>query len=249
MLGYNYGYGSAAMAAAISGILMVVAVIAVVVLTVVACVKFLGKNGDRSSKLGRLFNFDHLFIESIMKFFYILSVVSITVFSVYAVIEGGVVGGFGGFFGSLLVTAVVFFLLQFFCRMSFEMMMAFIRMSSDAHAIRKTVVGDVGEGSTPAQKDGAGASWMDAVAARIPKRPASAPAQAPASEPVPTPAPAAAPAPASKPAADSVSAQAPVASAEVTAVMPTESDAWTCPKCGKAGNTAKFCPKCGCPRP
>ena len=24
---------------------------------------------------------------------------------------------------------------------------------------------------------------------------------------------------------------------------------WTCPLCGRTGNTAKFCPKCGCARP
>ena len=26
-------------------------------------------------------------------------------------------------------------------------------------------------------------------------------------------------------------------------------DPWTCPKCGAAGNTGKFCPECGAPRP
>lgn len=140
-MGYGSYYGSSmnsgVMAVAASGVLAILAVIAVIVLTILACIKFLGKNGDRTSRLGRLFNFDHLFIETIIKVFYIMSFIGITVFLVWLVITSTLAGGIVGFFGSLLGSIVAFFVLQFLCRLSFEMTMAFIRMSSDAHAIRK----------------------------------------------------------------------------------------------------------------
>ena len=31
--------------------------------------------------------------------------------------------------------------------------------------------------------------------------------------------------------------------------QPQKPDAWTCPQCGQAGNTTKFCPECGAKRP
>ena len=31
--------------------------------------------------------------------------------------------------------------------------------------------------------------------------------------------------------------------------LPAEAFAWDCPQCGTAGNTRKFCPECGAPRP
>lgn len=251
-MGYGYygsGMSSGLMAVAAAGVLAIIAVIAVIVLTIVACVKFLGKNGDRTSKLGRLFNFDHLFIETIMKVFYIMSVVGISVFYVWLVITSAIGGGFGGFFGALLGGAVMFFLMQLLCRLSFEITMAFVRMSSDVHAMRKTVVGDTPTGV----QQSSGPSIFDSIAARIPKQPV---APAPNAAPVPptTPAPSAPQQPVQQAPATPASSEQPAqAPADATVVMPVQpnadSDAWTCPLCGRAGNTAKFCPKCGCARP
>lgn len=275
-MGYGSYYGSSmnsgVMAVAASGVLAILAVIAVIVLTILACIKFLGKNGDRTSRLGRLFNFDHLFIETIIKVFYIMSFIGITVFLVWLVITSTLAGGIVGFFGSLLGSIVAFFVLQFLCRLSFEMTMAFIRMSSDAHAIRKAVVGE-----EPAAQRPSGPSLFDSIAARIPKQPTpptAVPTAAPTSSAAspspsasygaaPTP-PMAAPAPqpplsqeqaaqaqpVPAPSPESVSASddagiSPAASAQPNA----ERGAWTCPLCGKTDNTAKFCPKCGCARP
>lgn len=238
----GYGYSSYAGAAIGSMVLLVIVLIAGLVLTIVACVKYLGKNGDRSSRLGRLFNFDHLFVETIMKVVYIMSVIGITLGCLWAVLTTAFVGNVGTFFVSLLVGIVMFFILQLLCRLSFEMTMAFVRMSSDVHAMRKTVVGDIPD----AAPRPAGPSVFDSIAARIPKQPV-APAAGAAPVPPTTPVSPAAPA---TPAAEAQPAQA---SADATVVMPAQSDAgsdaWTCPLCGRTGNTAKFCPKCGCARP
>ena len=253
----GYGYSSYAGAAIGSMVLLVIVLIAGLVLTIVACVKYLGKNGDRSSRLGRLFNFDHLFVETIMKVVYIMSVIGITLGCLWAVLTTAFVGNVGTFFVSLLVGIVMFFILQLICRLSFEMTMAFVRMSSDVHAMRKTVVGDIPD----AAPRPAGPSVFDSIAARIPKQPV-APAAGAAPVPPTTPV---SPQPASPapqqpvqqapaaPAAPAAEAQPAQASADATVVMPAQSDAgsdaWTCPLCGRTGNTAKFCPKCGCARP
>lgn len=274
-MGYGSYYGSSmnsgVMAVAASGVLAILAVIAVIVLTILACIKFLGKNGDRTSRLGRLFNFDHLFIETIIKVFYIMSFIGITVFLVWLVITSALAGGIVGFFGSLLGSIVAFFVLQFLCRLSFEMTMAFIRMSSDAHAIRKAVVGE-----EPAAQRPSGPSLFDSIAARIPKQPTSPtpPTAAPTSSTAspspsasysaaPTP-PMAAPAPqpplsqeqaaqaqpAPAPSPENVSASSDAGASPAASAQPNaERGAWTCPLCGKTDNTAKFCPKCGCARP
>lgn len=278
-MGYGSYYGSSmnsgVMAVAASGVLAILAVIAVIVLTILACIKFLGKNGDRTSRLGRLFNFDHLFIETIIKVFYIMSFIGITVFLVWLVITSTLAGGIVGFFGSLLGSIVAFFVLQFLCRLSFEMTMAFIRMSSDAHAIRKAVVGE-----EPAAQRPSGPSLFDSIAARIPKQPTpptpptAVPTAAPTSSAAspspsasygaaPTP-PMAAPAPqpplsreqaaqaqsAPAPSPENVSTSSDAGASPAASAQPNaERGAWTCPLCGKTDNTAKFCPKCGCARP
>ncbi len=253
----GYGYSSYAGAAIGSMVLLVVVLIAGLVLTIVACVKYLGKNGDRSSRLGRLFNFDHLFVETIMKVVYIMSVIGITLGCLWFILTTAFVGNVGVFFASLFGGVIMFFILQLLCRLSFEMTMAFVRMSSDVHAMRKTVVGDIPD----AAPRPAGPSVFDSIAARIPKQPvapAAGAAPVPPTTPVsPQPASPApqqpvqqAPAAPATPAAEAQPAQA---SADATVVMPAQSDAgsdaWTCPLCGRTGNTAKFCPKCGCARP
>ena len=134
----GYGYGSSSLTNAVIGgtVLSVVIVIAGLVLTILACVKFLGKNGDRSSWLGRLFNFDHLFVETIMKVVYIISVIGITLGCLWFVLATAFAGNVGVFFASLFGGVIMFFVLQLLCRLSFEMTMAFVRMSSDVHAMR-----------------------------------------------------------------------------------------------------------------
>ena len=259
----GYGYSSYAGAAIGGMVLLVIVLIAGLVLTIVACVKYLGKNGDRSSKLGRLFNFDHLFVETIMKVVYIMSVIGITLGCLWMVLTTAFVGNVGTFFISLFVGIIAFFVLQLLCRLSFEMTMAFVRMSSDVHAMRKTIVGDIPD----AAPRPAGPSVFESIAARIPKQPV-APSSAAAPVPPATPvssapqqpvqqapaAPAAEAQPAQQaPTASTSDSQPARASADATVVMPPQPDAdsgaWTCPLCGRTGNTAKFCPKCGCERP
>lgn len=245
----GYGYSSYAGAAIGGMVLLVIVLIAGLVLTIVACVKYLGKNGDRSSKLGRLFNFDHLFVETIMKVVYIMSVIGITLGCLWMVLTTAFVGNVGTFFISLFVGIIAFFVLQLLCRLSFEMTMAFVRMSSDVHAMRKTIVGDIPD----AAPRPAGPSVFESIAARIPKQPV-APSSAAAPVPPATPVSSAPQQPAQQaPTASTSDSQPARASADATVVMPPQPDAdsgaWTCPLCGRTGNTAKFCPKCGCARP
>lgn len=144
---YNYGYSSyaadIASKAAAAGIVLLLAVVAIVVLTIVGYVKFLGKNSDRKSGLGRFFHFDHFYIEQVLRFLYLFSAVSITVVSVSNVLIAAFMGGAAAFFMSLIGSILLFFVSQFFCRIMFENALIGIRQAVDVRALRSKIVGDV----------------------------------------------------------------------------------------------------------
>lgn len=133
----NVGYGIGAM-----GILAALALIAFIVLAIVGYIKFIGKNADTTSKFGRFFNFDHFFIETILKTLYLVSVIGITIFSIYTWISLTFAAGFVGVFFGLFSGVLIFAIGQFVCRMLFEASMMFVRLVVDVHDIKKETIGE-----------------------------------------------------------------------------------------------------------
>lgn len=211
--------------------MLILPVIAIVVLTILGYVKFIGKNADRKSKGGRFFNFDHFYIEKILKALYLLAAVTVAVFAVFTPINAAMVassvGYYGGnafgaaagaFFGGLVVGALIFFIGEFLCRVFYEFSMMFVRLVTDARAIRNTVAGAPGDDAQPF----------------APAAPSAAPHGYPiAHQAASAPFPSVAPVPGVVPAAPA--AQPPHVS-------------WDC-SCGQKGNTGSFCGTCGSPRP
>lgn len=142
------------------GWLSVLGFIAIVVLTIVGYVKFIGKNADRSSKGARFFHFDHFYIEKILKAVYLFSVVCITVAAVITPLSAAVAASafsyyfdfgevVGAFFAGLFAGVLIFLIGQFLCRICFEYSLMFVRLVTDARAIRTAVAGDPVGGSQP----------------------------------------------------------------------------------------------------
>lgn len=142
------------------GLIAVLSIIAIIVLTIVGYVKFLGKGADRRSKGSSFFQFDHFYIEKILKAIYLFSAVCVTVAAVAApfgaaatassfsyYLDFGAVAG--AFFGGLLSGIVTFLVGQFLCRISFEFSLMFVRLVTDTRAIRTAVAGDPGAGVLP----------------------------------------------------------------------------------------------------
>ncbi len=138
-----------------TGWLTVLAFVAIVALTVVGYVKFLGKGADRRSKGGSFFQFDHFYIEKILKAVYLFSVVCITVTAVVTPFGSAIIASsyyldfgtvVGSFFGGLVTGILIFLIGQFLCRICFEYSLMFVRLATDARAIRNTVAGEPGAG-------------------------------------------------------------------------------------------------------
>lgn len=140
------------------GFITVLSIVAIIALTVVGYVKFLGKRADRRSKGSTFFQFDHFYIEKILKVVYLFSAVCVavtaiatpfgaaaTTASVYYYFDFGAVAG--AFFGGLLTDIVIFLVGQFLCRISFEFSLMFVRLVTDTRAIRTAVAGDPAAGA------------------------------------------------------------------------------------------------------
>lgn len=123
------------------GVLGLLAFIATIALCIFCYIKFMGKKGDRNSTLGRLLNFDKLYIDSIFRVLYLICVVSITVCAVVSPIAGLVGDGLEGLLSGFVGGILLFVGGQFFTRLLFEMSMAFIRLAVDTHEIRRMVAG------------------------------------------------------------------------------------------------------------
>ncbi len=187
------------------GIVLLLATIAVVVLTIVGYVKFLGKNSDRKSGLGKFFHFDHFYIEQVLRFLYLFSAISITVTCVASVLIAAFAGGAAAFFVSLIGFAVFFFVGQFFCRIMFENALIGIRQAVDVRALRSKIVGDV------AATD-AGPESIDEIKSSFKRKRKVGPAGS-----------------------AGVAASPAAGASSVKPVSPSAHEAWRCPECGNVG--------------
>ena len=253
-----------------AGFLSLLAMVGVIALTIVLYIKFLGKKADPNAKGTKFFRFDHFYIEKILHFIYLLNVVAITVVAVLTPFAAASTAGMmygstffdvvGAFFGGIVTGLILFAVSQFICRVVFEYLLIFVRMSNDARDIRNVVTG-FSAPAAPATPAPAGPSPFSGIASVIADKAsqvkasaANAVSQVSNPAPAPTPMPVA-PSPAS--AATAPVAPAPVAPAPAPAApapvapaapVPAASETWAC-ACGSTGNTGKFCGSCGAPRP
>ena len=218
------------------GITVVVVVMLLFFAFIAACIVgyfiFLGKKpSKRTTKLGRFFNFDHFYIEKVLKVLFLVEVCFLC-FLTLAIIVVFCLGGASGFLFGLITAAVIFFVSMLVTRVAYEFALIFVCQASDIRSIRRKIV----DGVDPADPKAA-----PAQAAVPTPTPTPTPAPAPATAPAPTPTPAAAPTQA--PAATPASAPAPAAAPE-----PMQPQSWNC-KCGNENNTGEFCTICGSKRP
>lgn len=150
-------------------------VVTAIVLTIVGYVMFLSKNANRSSQGARFFHFDHFYVEKVLKVIYLFIAALITMIAILtpfgsAITVGRVYDDFGlvmgAFFSGLLSGVLIFLIGQFVCRIMFEYALMFVRLVTDARAIRNTIVGEPG-------MDGGG---VQPVAPTRPTAPAGIPA-------------------------------------------------------------------------
>ncbi len=198
-----------------AGVLSLLGLVAVIGLTVFLYIKFMGKNADPNAKGTKFFRFDHFYIEKILHFIYLLNVVAITVISVLTPFTAASAAGMmygssffdviGAFFGGILSGALIFLVSQFICRIIFEYLLIFVRMSNDARDIRNVVAGGAAPSQPAVPSVPAGPSPLSGIASAIADKAAQvkasaanavAQASAPADSASPAPAaPAYAPAP------------------------------------------------------
>lgn len=247
-----------------AGVLSILAFVAIIGLTVFVYIKFMGKNADPNSKGTKFFRFDHFYIEKILHFIYLLNAVAITVVAVLTpfgtasaasmMYDATFLDVVGSFFGGIFSGLLLFLISQFICRIVFEYLLIFVRMSNDAREIRNVVAGQPGQPAASAPAVPAGPSPLSGIASAIAdkavqiKASATAAAQTSAQAPVQAPVEPAAYAPVpvaveQQPSGTYAPAPAP---APAPAAAPTP-QTWTC-SCGVSGNTGNFCGSCGSPR-
>ena len=220
--GVMYGStGSHGMSTAIDIIAPILG-IAAIAGAIVLFIKFASKKADKTKPLTKFFSFDHLFIESITKFLYVLSTTSIAAFCLIlpfmsAASKSGV-RAMGAFFEGLIIAVFAFVIFEVVNRLLFEWSMMFIRGAVDLHDIRNKMLGS----TDSAFNDSIDLSGIFAAKRRSSDTPTSKAEQTVAQP--------------SQPAQPTVP------------INPVVTSTWDCP-CGKTGNAGSFCPKCGHPRP
>lgn len=145
--------------------LYIIALVVFVIIAVVFYARYIGGAPKRKSRLGRFFNFDYFYIERILKTFYMVLAVFVTIMCIFTpfgiLISVSYFSDFGAGFGAFLVSIIgviiAFLILQFILRIGFEWMMMFIRLVVDTRAIRNSVSGDPGSEVPPIN------SWKDTV--------------------------------------------------------------------------------------
>lgn len=252
------GYGMGYAGGGIIGMLMLVLGIAAIALAVILYMRFLGKNSapNRTTKWGRFFNFDHLYLEKIVKALYLFSTVFITVasvsiplLSVTAVGTGDAVDAMEAFLAGV-VTGILFFLVnQFVARMAYESFLMFVRQAVDVRALRVKVAGEPCE--TGVRSDG-DAPLIDMSAIGVAVNGArDAVKQRQAVDSAANGAPAAPATPANSgwqgQAGSKASTGGRASSGTDRPANPAGSE-WTCMNCGAANHTGRFCYRCGAPR-
>lgn len=136
--GYPYGYGYNIAGAGVALIIiLLIAVGAVIALSIFCYVKFMGKSGDKNSKLGEFFDMKKLYLEQFIKILYMISAIACAVFSVATpFILWAATGSFLGFVIGLLAGAINLVIGEVVCRLAYEYTFMFVRMAGDTRAIR-----------------------------------------------------------------------------------------------------------------
>ena len=166
---YNYGYGGyKAGLFAPETILLIVPLlflIAAVVISALLYRKFVGKKANPDSSVTKFFRFDHLFIDKVIKFFYILDSLLIAVFCIYLPFSGfGILArNPGSFFVMLLLAIVVLVALELLNRLLYEGVMLFVRLVIDVGDIRSKIVGGKSMSDTLEDSSNAVADYAEKI--------------------------------------------------------------------------------------
>ena len=140
--GYDFGYpsyGYSGSAAALA-IITLIALGAVIALSIFCYVKFMGKDGNKTSKLGELFDMKKLYLEKFIKVLYMIGAVGCAVFAVATpFLMWAATGSFLGFLGGILAGAISLIVGEVLIRLGYEYTYLFIRIAGDTRAIRGKV--------------------------------------------------------------------------------------------------------------
>ncbi len=126
-------------AAAIMVVSTIIA-IAALVCAVLCYIWFLhGKQpSKRNTKLGRFFNFDHYYLDKILKVIYLVAAIGIAAVAINGAIMGLALG-LGGFFAALIFSAIGFVVAELVLRVTYEYLLIFVQLAIDVRKIRKKV--------------------------------------------------------------------------------------------------------------
>ncbi|MBR2790839.1 MAG: DUF4282 domain-containing protein [Eggerthellaceae bacterium] len=138
---YGYGYGGGSPVMAI--IITVLALGAIIALSIFCFVKFMGKDGDKSSRLGELFDMKKLYLEKFIKILYMISAVGCAVFGVVTpFLLWAVTGRFLMFLAGIFIGAISIVIGEVLCRLGYEYTYMFVRIAGDTRAIRTHFEGE-----------------------------------------------------------------------------------------------------------
>ena len=130
----GYGVGGSLIAFLV---LTLIAVGAVIALSIFCYVKFMGKDGNKDSKLGELFDMKKLYLEKIIKILYMISAVGIAVFAVATpFLLWAATGRFLMVLVGILIGAISLVIGEVLCRLAYEYTYLFIRIAGDTRAMR-----------------------------------------------------------------------------------------------------------------
>ena len=229
------GYRYLPSAATTMLVLMTIGAIAVIVLSILGYRMFLGKSAahNRENAWGKFFNFDHLYLDKILKTFFLIGTVINVVCAVLTPLFMAAAGGGTGFFLGVFVAIILFCIFELGLRLGYEYLLMFVRMSVDVRHLRRSVVGAESELNETVDE-----SLFHAL---VHSRPSFSPEQAGADGAAS--AVSAAPVAAAAPAAETSAAPA-----ATPAAPAADTGAWVCPSCGTQNALGRFCGKCGTPR-
>lgn len=121
-------------------------VFCLVIAGVVFCyIKFLGVHASRDSRGAKFFNFDHLYVDKILKTFYLIFVILFALGALSLPFMFSSAFGIGGFIIGLLLGVLFFAFGQLMLRVTYEFQLITVRMANDLRAIRHVVAGKPGE--------------------------------------------------------------------------------------------------------
>ena len=143
MYGMSYGYGYGGGSPVMTIIITVLALGAIIALSIFCFVKFMGKDGDKSSRLGELFDMKKLYLEKFIKILYMISAVGCAVFGVVTpFLLWAVTGRFLMFLAGIFIGAISIVIGEVLCRLAYEYTYMFVRIAGDTRAIRTHFEGE-----------------------------------------------------------------------------------------------------------